>query len=188
MSDKQSTKHSKRNSKVKTKDSANNGTLKSNKKIVNIENQIKNNNKDAEDEIVVWHKGVCKWFNKTKGWGFINLKLDEGGGEEDGLDADIFVYQASIAKAGFRCLLPGEEVECQVVRRDKGWEAVKVKAVTGAGVVNSVNRRQKKVRCFNCGNIARHLATDCPHPPLPKRCHQCKVKILYGSIQYQSMF
>ena len=33
-----------------------------------------------------------------------------------------------------------------------------------------------KVRCFNCGNVARHLAAECPHPPLPKRCHHCKVE------------
>ena len=26
-----------------------------------------------EDETGVWHTGVCKWFNPSKGWGFINL-------------------------------------------------------------------------------------------------------------------
>ena len=30
-------------------------------------------------------------------------------------------------------------------------------------------------RCFNCGDVSRHLASACPHPPLPKRCHHCKV-------------
>ena len=26
-----------------------------------------------EEEAGVWHTGVCKWFNPSKGWGFINL-------------------------------------------------------------------------------------------------------------------
>ena len=26
-----------------------------------------------EDEAGGWHTGVCKWFNPSKGWGFINL-------------------------------------------------------------------------------------------------------------------
>ena len=26
-----------------------------------------------EEEARVWHTGVCKWFNPSKGWGFINL-------------------------------------------------------------------------------------------------------------------
>ena len=34
------------------------------------------------------------------------------------------------------------------------------------------------LRCFNCGDVSRHLASACPHPPLPKRCHHCKVRQL----------
>ena len=129
------------------------------------------------------YRGVCKWFNKSKGWGFINLTLGKDGDDrDDGLGGDIFVYQASIIKEGFRCLMPGDEVQCQVERRERGLEAVQVKVVSQGG-----GRRQKKVRCFNCGNITRHLAINCPKPPLPKRCHQCKVnppKIFHFNLKY----
>ena len=132
------------------------------------DDKLRSKNNETETE---WYRGACKWFNKSKGWGFITLKFDEGGGK-DGLDGDIFVYQASIVKNGFRCLQLGEEVECQVNRTDRGWEAVKVRSMEG--LIKS-EKRQKKVRCFNCGKIARHLASSCPQPTLPKTCHQCKV-------------
>ena len=85
---------------------------------------------------------------------------------------------------GFRSLAVGEEVEFQAVRREgKGWEAVAVRGVGGSQIRgqprwnnNTRNSRNRKIRCFNCGNLARHLAADCPKPPLPKRCHHCKVR------------
>ena len=37
--------------------------------------------KEEEAEEADWHTGVCKWFNPSKGWGFINVteKQAEGG-------------------------------------------------------------------------------------------------------------
>ena len=35
-----------------------------------------------EDEAGGWHTGVCKWFNPSKGWGFINLTHVESGQSE----------------------------------------------------------------------------------------------------------
>ena len=29
-------------------------------------------------------------------------------------------------------------------------------------------------RCYNCGDFGNHIASKCPHGPLPKRCHNCK--------------
>ncbi|XP_076467217.1 protein lin-28 homolog [Babylonia areolata] len=115
-------------------------------------------------------RGFCKWFNVAKGWGFITPH-DNG--------QDVFVHQSIIYKAGFRSLGEGEEVEFQSKLSDKGVEAVFVCGVGGAECRGSDRRpmsrkKFRKIRCYNCGDFANHLAAKCPHGPLPKRCHQCK--------------
>ena len=32
----------------------------------------------------------------------------------------------------------------------------------------------KNFRCYNCGEFANHLASQCNMDPMPKRCHHCK--------------
>ena len=98
-----------------------------------------------------WHLGVCKWFNSTKGWGFINISKDDLESEEvagDTPTGDIFVHQAVIEKEGFRSLGMGEEVEFQAMRSDKGWEAVRVRGVGGKEIMGTekTEKRQKKIR------------------------------------------
>lgn len=58
--------------------------------------------------------GEVKWFNNAKGWGFI---LPEGGGE------DIFVHFSAIQGEGYKTLLPGQQVNFDLVRGDKGMHA-----------------------------------------------------------------
>ena len=66
-------------------------------------------------------KGTVKWFNRTKGYGFIE--------QEDG--KDIFVHQSAIQQNGFRYLNPGEEVEFEIGEGRKGPCAVKVERKGG---------------------------------------------------------
>ena len=78
-----------------------------------------NNNKTEQASNLTWYTGTCKWFNNTKGWGFVNITAAEdvansGEGEDELPSGDIFVHQASIKKEGFRSLSPGEEVQFQV--------------------------------------------------------------------------
>lgn len=61
--------------------------------------------------------GTVKWFNDTKGYGFITS--DEGG--------DVFVHQSAIMAEGYRTLAEGERVEFEIKRGDKGMKAEKVK-------------------------------------------------------------
>ena len=61
-------------------------------------------------------KGRVKWFNETKGFGFI---------EQDG-GPDIFVHYSSIAMEGFKTLAEGEPVSFQVVQGPKGLQAQNV--------------------------------------------------------------
>eukprot|EP00882_Tetradesmus_deserticola_P000937 GHRQ01001017.1.p1 GENE.GHRQ01001017.1~~GHRQ01001017.1.p1 ORF type:complete len:269 (+),score=83.22 GHRQ01001017.1:156-962(+) len=70
------------------------------------------------------HKGVVKWFNATKGFGFVT-PADSG--------EDLFVHQTSIQAEGFRSLREGEEVEYDVEEGNDGrTKAVKVTGPEGA--------------------------------------------------------
>jgi len=60
--------------------------------------------------------GTVKWFNNTKGYGFI----------ETDQEGDIFVHYSSISGSGFRTLEEGQKVEFTVVTGDKGLQAQKV--------------------------------------------------------------
>ncbi len=61
-------------------------------------------------------KGRVKWFNETKGFGFI-----EG---EDG--NDIFVHFKAIESDGFKTLKDGQDVEYDVEEGQKGLQAANV--------------------------------------------------------------
>ena len=60
--------------------------------------------------------GTVKWFNESKGYGFIT--------KEDG--GDVFVHYSEIMGDGFRSLSQGQEVNFEVVDGPKGPKAAKV--------------------------------------------------------------
>ncbi len=64
-------------------------------------------------------QGTVKWFNATKGYGFI---AREG-------DADVFVHHSSIQSEGYRTLEEGQQVEFTVENGPKGPQATNVVAV-----------------------------------------------------------
>ena len=55
--------------------------------------------------------GSVKWFNESKGFGFI--QRDDG-------ESDCFVHHSAIQGAGFRTLAEGQRVEFEVVEGQKG--------------------------------------------------------------------
>jgi len=61
--------------------------------------------------------GTVKWFNDSKGYGFITP--DEG-------TKDLFVHFSSIAGEGFKTLVEGARVEFERREGDKGPEATNV--------------------------------------------------------------
>jgi CspA family cold shock protein len=61
-------------------------------------------------------KGTVKWFNESKGFGFIT--------KEDG--EDVFVHHTSIVGNGFKSLNEGQSVEFDVEKTPKGPRATNV--------------------------------------------------------------
>ena len=64
-------------------------------------------------------KGVVKWFNDSKGFGFI----EQDNGE------DVFVHFSAISGDGFKSLAEGDAVEFEVQKGPKGLQAANVKKV-----------------------------------------------------------
>ena len=64
-------------------------------------------------------QGIVKWFNDSKGFGFIQRESGE----------DIFVHFRAIQGDGYRSLKDGEKVEFNVVEGQKGLQAEEVTKV-----------------------------------------------------------
>ncbi|MGR3310653.1 MAG: cold-shock protein [Candidatus Brocadiales bacterium] len=61
-------------------------------------------------------KGTVKWFNDSKGFGFIS--------QENG--DDVFVHHTAIQSEGFKSLSEGDQVEFEVEQGEKGSKASNV--------------------------------------------------------------
>ena len=61
-------------------------------------------------------KGTVKWFNASKGYGFITPEEGE----------DVFVHYSAIQGDGYKSLNEGDKVEFEVTQGDKGSKAINV--------------------------------------------------------------
>lgn len=64
--------------------------------------------------------GTVKWFNSSKGFGFI--APDDGG-------ADVFVHFSAIQATGYRELTEGQHVEFETTQGPKGLQAGSVRVI-----------------------------------------------------------
>ncbi|MEL6360052.1 MAG: cold-shock protein [Pseudomonadota bacterium] len=62
-------------------------------------------------------RGIVKWFDPTKGYGFI---------VSDGDDGDILVHSTCLKEIGRSTAKEGATIECEVVRRPKGLQALRI--------------------------------------------------------------
>ena len=65
-------------------------------------------------------EGTVKWFNDSKGYGFIS---QEGG-------KDVFVHYQAIEGEGFRTLAEGQRVEFEILDGPKGPQAANVRKIS----------------------------------------------------------
>ncbi|CAA3705067.1 cold-shock protein [Candidatus Portiera aleyrodidarum] len=65
--------------------------------------------------------GTVKWFNDTKGYGFISP--DDGGG-------DLFAHFSEIQADGFKSLQDGQKVSFEVTQGKKGLQAASIKVIS----------------------------------------------------------
>jgi len=65
-------------------------------------------------------QGAVKWFNETKGYGFI---------QRDSTGQDVFVHYSAIQAQGYKTLKEGQRVEFHVTRGPKGDQAEEVVAL-----------------------------------------------------------
>lgn len=64
-------------------------------------------------------KGTVKWFNETKGFGFISQQSGE----------DVFAHFSAISSTGFKTLVEGQAVEFTVTQGPKGPQAENIVAL-----------------------------------------------------------
>jgi CspA family cold shock protein len=67
-------------------------------------------------EVFLMETGTVKWFNGSKGYGFITREKGE----------DVFVHYRSIEGDGYKTLDEGDEVSYQVEQGEKGLQATQV--------------------------------------------------------------
>lgn len=74
---------------------------------------------DGKEEVLTL-RGVVKWFDPTKGYGFIVSTSGEG---------DILIHSSCLRDAGRSTAREGATVDCKAVRRPKGLQATKIIAI-----------------------------------------------------------
>jgi CspA family cold shock protein len=75
------------------------------------------NNETSKEGASNMSTGKVKWFNESKGYGFIE---PEGGGR------DVFVHYSAIQGDGYKTLSEGQPVEFEIILGDKGPQASNV--------------------------------------------------------------
>ncbi len=76
--------------------------------------------KDEFQKMSETFTGVVKWFNATKGFGFVKV---------DGQENDVFVHYSAIQGSGYRSLDEGDRVEFTIVQGQKGPQAQEVRKI-----------------------------------------------------------
>jgi len=75
---------------------------------------------NIKKEVKIMATGIVKWFNDSKGFGFITP--DDGGG-------DLFAHHTAIQMEGYKSLKEAQRVSFEVRTGPKGLQAADIKAI-----------------------------------------------------------
>ena len=70
------------------------------------------------DQPAIQVTGRVKWFDPTKGYGFIK--------PASGIDGDVLLHQSCVRSSGFKSAQEGAHVVCEAVMRPKGFQALRL--------------------------------------------------------------
>ncbi|MDR6956869.1 CspA family cold shock protein [Pseudomonas brassicacearum] len=82
---------------------------------------------------VVKMSGKVKWFNNSKGFGFIIAP--------DKVDGDLFAHYSAINMDGYKTLKAGQSVTFSIIQGPKGLHAVDISVITAEEAPTPVNTR-----------------------------------------------
>lgn len=88
---------------------------------------------DIADEIGEVHCGIVKWFDVTRGFGFIVA--------DDASVGDILVHFSVLQDHGRRSLPEGARIECVAVTRERGLQAREIKSIDLSTAIEPVRTR-----------------------------------------------
>ena len=96
------------------------------------------------------HHGTVKWFNNSKGYGFI---IPEQGGQ------DLFVHYSSIDMEGYKTLKAGQPVEYDVIDGPKGQHATNIKFAADNNISTSEADQDREESSAEAEPFVETLAT-----------------------------
>lgn len=80
-------------------------------------------------------QGTVKWFNKEKGFGFINIENEE---------RDIFVHYSQIQIVGYKELFENDVVKFDLIEKESGLQAINVKKIKSNSTNIQGNKKMAK--------------------------------------------
>jgi len=89
---------------------------------------------EAEDELRLW--GTLKWFDVTRGFGFLVADNDEIG--------DVLIHFSVLQPHGRRSLPEGARAEVIAVRRDRGFQAREITEIDLSSAIESAGDRRAR--------------------------------------------
>ncbi|WP_188054689.1 MULTISPECIES: cold shock domain-containing protein [unclassified Sphingosinithalassobacter] len=107
----------------------------------------------AEDREGQLLSGVVKWFDVTRGFGFVVA--------DDGTAGDILVHFTVLQEHGRRSLPEGARIECVAVRRERGLQARSITAIDLSEAVEP-----QRPRCTESADRLKLIASAGPFEPV----------------------